>query len=63
MNPSNHLEWYTQKYCSKCKNHICEKKGTGVYTTQTDYIGKLACILSANLMVELDRPLSKKLGK
>lgn len=55
MNP---LEWYQRKFCSKCKEHTCETKG-GIYTV--NWNAKLACIQSAKLFLELDRPLFRKI--
>ena len=58
MNP---IEWYQTKYCSKCKEKTCEKTGTGVY--RADWQAKLFCIMSANIMLNLDRPTLKKMKK
>jgi len=55
----NPLEWYEKKICSKCKNKACQTSGGGVY--RTDWNAKLACILSAVIMLELDRAGFKQL--
>jgi len=56
----NPIEWYEQKYCKKCKTRPCEGRG-GVYST--NWNAKLFCILSAVLLLELDRQKLKELGK
>jgi hypothetical protein len=63
LSPTNPIEWYQEKYCSKCKNKPCIKKGTGIYTTNIDYSGKTFCALAALLLLNLNRPLLKELGK
>jgi hypothetical protein len=58
------IEWYFEKYCSRCKNRPCEKKTTGgIYTTSVDYSGKVFCALAALMLLELDRPALKEFAK
>jgi hypothetical protein len=57
------LEWFQEKFCSRCKNKKCEKKSTTIYTTTVDYNGKVFCALAALMLLELDRPALKEFGK
>jgi len=57
----NPIEWYEQKYCKKCKNKPCQKKGGGVYGT--DWSAKLFCVLTLTAMLEYDRAAVKNLHK
>ena len=58
---TNPLEWFTQSFCSICKEKSCQHKGGGIYIT--DWNAKLMCALSAGIMLEIDRQTLKKLRK
>lgn len=60
--PENPLEWYNDKFCLKCKTKPCERRSQGMYSG-IDWNAKLACILSSNIMLEIDRPQVRKLGR
>lgn len=57
----NPIEWYQEKYCLNCKNKPCQKMGSGTY--RTDWNAKLFCIMSSNIMLNLDRQELKKMKK
>jgi hypothetical protein len=58
------LEWYQQKYCSRCKNKKCERKtASGIYTTNIDWSGKTFCALAALMLLEFDRQALREFGK
>ena len=57
------LEWFEERYCSRCKNKKCIKKSTTIYSTSTDYSGKVFCALAALMLLELDRTTLKEFTK
>lgn len=58
MNP---LLWYEDKFCSKCKEKTCQRKGDGIYIV--DSKAKAMCIQAALLMAEMNREELRKIRK
>lgn len=56
----NGVEFYENRFCSKCKTKTCQPAGGMVYAT--DPSAKVFCALSMLVMLQLDRGLAKKKG-
>jgi hypothetical protein len=60
---SNPIEWFEQHFCDKCVVKTCTKKGTGLYSTSADFHGRLYCATAALIMLDMNRPALKQIGK
>jgi hypothetical protein len=55
----NPLDWYLNKYCSKCEKRPCTAAGSGVYSP--NWNAKLMCAIAASIMYQFDRTTLKQI--
>lgn len=55
---SSSIEWFMENICSTCKDRLCEKRASGLYTDSWDR--KVVCLLAYIAMLQTKKRVSKR---